>query len=90
MELLTVAIHCNPRYYHQHFQEVMNLGNQYVFVTPRALNQMKLLHHCYLAQVEKKAYLSSKMDEHKVSNDKVKLARKQYRGQGEYIEDILK
>jgi len=35
-------------------------------------------------------YLSSKMDEHKVSNDKVKLARKQYRGQGNYIEDILK
>lgn len=74
----------------QHCLSATNLGNQYVFVTPKALSQVKLLHHCYLAQAEKKAYLSSKMDEHKVSNDKVKLARKQYRGQGDYIEDILK
>lgn len=74
----------------QHCLSATNLGNQYVFVTPKALNQVKLLHHCYLAPSEKKAYLSSKIDEHKVSNDKVKLARKQYRGQGDYIEDILK
>ena len=74
----------------QHCLSATNLGNQYVFVTPKALNQVKLLHHCYLAPSEKKAYLSSKMDEHKVSNDKVKLAKKQYRGQGNYIEDILK
>ncbi len=74
----------------QHCLSATNLGNQYVFVTPKALKQVKLLHHCYLAQAEKKAYLSSKMDEHKVSSDKVKLARKQYRGQGDYIEDILK
>lgn len=74
----------------QHCLSATNLGNQYVFVTPKSLKQVKLLHHGYLAQAEKKAYLSSKMDEHKVSSDKVKLARKQYRGQGNYIEDILK
>ena len=74
----------------QHCLSATNLGNQYVFVTAKALKQVTLLHHCYLAQAEKKAYLSSKMDEHKISSDKVKLARKQYRGQGDYIEDILK
>lgn len=74
----------------QYCLSATNLGNQYVFLTPRAVQQVKLLHHCYLAQAEKKAYLSSKMDEHRISNDKVKIARKQYRGQGEYIEDILK
>lgn len=74
----------------QHCLSATSLGNQFVFVTPKALKQVKLLHHCYLAQAEKRAYLSSKMDEHKVSSDKVKLARKQYRGQGDYIEDILK
>ena len=74
----------------QHCLSATNLGNQYVFVTPKALTQVKLLHHGYLAQAEKKAYLSTKMDEHRVSSDKVKLARKQYRGQGDYIEDILK
>ena len=74
----------------QHCLSATNLGNQYVFVTAKALKQVTLLHHCYLAQAEKKAYLSSKMDEHKISSDKVKLARKQYRGQGDYIEDILR
>lgn len=74
----------------QHCLSATNLGNQYVFVTPKALERVTLLHHCYLAQAEKKAYLSAKMDEHKVSSDKVKLARKQYRGQGNYIEEILK
>lgn len=74
----------------QHCLSATNLGNQYVFVTPKALKRVTLLHHCYLAQAEKTAYLSSKKDEHRVSSDKVKLARKQYRGQGDYIEEILK
>jgi len=74
----------------QHCLSATSLGNQYVFVTPKALKQVKLLHHCYLAKTEKKEYLSSKDGEQKVSSDKVKLARKQYRGQGDYIEDILK
>lgn len=74
----------------QHCLSATNLGNQYVFVTPKAVQQVKLLHHCYLAKAEKTAYLSSKAAEQKVSNDKVKIARKQYRGQGDYIEDILK
>lgn len=74
----------------QHCLSATNLGNQYVFVTPKALNQVTLLHHCYLSEAEKNAYLSSKSDEQKVNSDKVKLARKQYRNQGDYIEDILK
>lgn len=74
----------------QHCLSATNLGNQYVFVTPRALRQVTLLHHCYLARAEKRAYLLSKAAEQKISNDKVKIARKQYRGQGDYIEDILK
>ena len=35
------------------------------------------------------AYISVRSEDAKVSNDKVKIARKQYRGQGKYIEDIL-
>lgn len=74
----------------QHCLSATNLGNQYVFTTQKALDQVKILRHCYLAQAEKKAYLSQKSSESKVSNDKVKIARRQYRGQGLYIEDILK
>lgn len=74
----------------QHCLSATNLGNQYVFVTDKALSQLKILRHCYLASDEKSYYLSYKQEESRVGNDKVKVARKQYRGQGEYIEDILK
>lgn len=74
----------------QHCLSATNLGNQYVFVTNKALRNLKILRHCYLAQNEKKHYLSSRREESKVSNDKVKIARKKYRGQGKYIEELLK
>lgn len=74
----------------QHCLSAINLGNQYVFVTDKSLNQIKVLRHCYLAPNEKEYYLTSKKEESRIGNDKVKIARKQYRGQGEYIEDILK
>ncbi len=74
----------------QHCLSATNLGNQYVFVTDKALRQLQILRHCYLAPDEKNYYLSYKQEELCIGNDKVKIARKQYRGQGEYIEDILK
>ena len=74
----------------QHCLSATNLGNQYVFVTGKALSQLQILRHCYLAPDEKKYYLSHRREESRIGNDKVKIARKQYRGQGEYIEDILK
>ncbi len=73
----------------QHCLSATNLGNQYVFVTPKALQNVTLLRRCYLATAEKNYYISARSEDSKVSNDKVKIARKQYRGQGQYIEDIL-
>lgn len=74
----------------QHCLSAMNLGNQYVFRTNKALDKMRILRHCYLAPEEKKYYLTSKQEESRIGNDKVKIALKQYRNQGKYIEDILK
>ena len=74
----------------QHCLSATNLGNQYVFATDKALSQLQILRHCYLASDEKSYYLSYKQEESRVGNDKVKVARKKYRGKGEYIEDILK
>lgn len=34
-------------------------------------------------------YLESRKESEEVNRDKVKVARKQYRGQGHYIEEIL-
>ena len=73
----------------QHCLSATNLGNQYVFLTQRAADRIQVLRKCYLASVEKEAYISIRSEDSGVSNDKVKIARRQYRGQGKYIEDIL-
>jgi transcriptional regulator with XRE-family HTH domain len=73
----------------QHCLSATNLGMQYVFVSERALSQITLLEKCYLTDLEKEAYLTSRQESFKMNLDKVKLARKQYRNQGDYIEDIL-
>lgn len=73
----------------RHCLSATNLGNQYVFLTQRAADRIQILRKCYLASVEKEAYISIRSEDAEVINDKVKIARKQYRGQGKYIEDIL-
>ena len=73
----------------QHCLSATNLGMQYVFVSERALSHITLLERCYLTDLEKESYLNSRQKSFKMKMDKVKLARKQYRNQGKYIEDIL-
>lgn len=73
----------------RHCLSATNLGRQYVFTTQRALDQVKILTHCYLSQEEKMFYLESRKESEEINRDKVKVARKQYRGQGHYIEEIL-
>lgn len=73
----------------QHCLSATNLGNQYVFVTERAIKQISIIERCFLAEEEKEHYLTSRKEAAGLSRDKVKVARKQYRGQGKYIEEIL-
>lgn len=73
----------------RHCLSATNLGRQYVFVTERALRKVTLLRHCYLCEAEKKFYLETRREETRVGNDKVKIARRQYRGAGLYIEEVL-
>lgn len=74
----------------QHCLSATNLGRQYVFITDKALSRVSILERCYLTESEKKYYLNSRQESVDINRDKVKIARKQYRNQGEYIEDILK
>ena len=74
----------------QHCLSETNLGKQFVFVSQKALDNVTLLERCFLTESEKELYLSTRQESFKMNLDKVKLARKQYRNQGKYIEDILK
>lgn len=74
----------------QHCLSATNLGNQYVFISERGLKQVEILERCYLTAAEKESYLVSRQESYEINRDKVRVARKQYRAQGNYIEDILK
>ena len=74
----------------RHCLSATNLGNQYVFLTDKALKQVEILECCYLANAEKEAYLLSRQAGYEMNRDKVKIARKQYRDKGSYIEEILR
>ncbi len=73
----------------RHCLAATNLGRQYVFVSDRSLAQLKIVERAYLSNNEKNYYKEIRKSEFKLGEDKVKLARIQYRGKGKYIDEIL-
>ncbi len=73
----------------KHCLSATNLGKQYVFVTDKALRQVELLERCYLTGAEKEFYLFSRQASYEMNRDKVKVARRQYRDVGKYIEEMM-
>lgn len=74
----------------QHSLAATDLGKQYVFLSERAIKNLKVLEHCYLAEREKDYYLAIRSSSINMNRDKVKIARRKYRNEGKYIEEILK
>ena len=72
-----------------HCLAATNLGFQYVFKTERALNQVKIVERCYLCSKEKEKYQIKRLEDNQVGDTKIKMAKRNYRGQGQYIDDIL-
>lgn len=73
----------------KHCLAATNLGYQYVFKTERAISQLKIIERGYLCEDEKSYYRKIRSSETKLGDDKVKLARIEYRGKGKYIDEIL-
>ena len=74
----------------QHCLAATNLGYQYVLLNENAISKLQMLECCYLSNEERNYYRNLKSEDNKISEDKVKLARIQYRGKGLYIDEILK
>ena len=55
----------------------------------KAASQAKLIERCYISENEREYYKNVRFEESKLGANKVKLARKQYRGKGQYIDEIL-
>lgn len=73
----------------QHCLSATNLGNQYVLLTERALAQTSCVERCFLSDEEKSAYVRERQRGASVGADKVRIARRQFRGQGLYIDEVL-
>ncbi len=74
----------------KHCLAATNLGNQYVFTSEKALQCLKIVEHSYISKKEKEYYQNIRSEETRLGDDKVKMARRQFRGQGLYIDEILK
>lgn len=74
----------------KHCLAATNLGKQYVLLSDKAIAHAKIVERCYLSSNEKDHYKNLRNSDTKLGDDKVKLARIQYRGQGRYIDEILK
>lgn len=73
----------------KHCLAATNLGMQYIFISEKAVSQVKLIERCYISNNEREYYKNIRLEESKLGDDKVKLAKRQYRGQGRYIDEIL-
>ncbi len=74
----------------KHCLAATNLGYQYVFISDKSVKNIKLVERAYISGSERKHYKDIRTSDAKLGEDKVKLARIQYRGQGRYIDEILK
>lgn len=74
----------------KHCLAATNLGYQYVLLTDKAIANLKMIECWFLSNEERNNYKKIKIEDNKISEDKVKLARIQYRGKGLYIDEILK
>lgn len=73
----------------KHCLAATNLGMQYIFKSEKALSHIKLLERCYISVSEREYYKNIRFEESRLGDNKVKLARRQYRGKGKYIDEIL-
>lgn len=73
----------------KHCLAATNLGMQYIFISEKAASQVEVVERCYISSNEREYYRNIRLEESKLGDDKVKLAKRQYRGQGRYIDEIL-
>ena len=68
----------------------VNLGKQFVFKSSRAASRLKILERLYVSFSERDYYRAVRSRDSEDGNDKARQARIRYRGEGQYIDEILK
>lgn len=73
----------------RHCLSATNLGLQYVLRSRAALGGVMKLQPHYLCALEKHSLLEMQRESARVGSDKVRVAKRKYRNQGRYIEELL-
>ncbi len=73
----------------EHSLAATNLGRQYVLLSDQAFDKLEVLESCYLCKAERRDLLQRSAEASAQGLDKAKVARRAYRGQGVYIEELL-
>lgn len=74
----------------EHALAATNLGNQYVIKTTKALDKLEFIKIFFLSSKEKEMYKNKRLENNNNNLNKVKIARIEYRGKGQYIDELLK
>ena len=74
----------------QHALSVTNLGRQYAIKTEKGLHNLSLIRQNYLSKPEKESCVKQRLEMGNASQDKVAVARIEYRGKGRYIEELFR
>lgn len=73
----------------KHCLAATNLGNQYVFLTEKAISRLTVLERCFISSLEKERFVRIREADVNDGDNKVRAAMVKYRGKGKYIEEIL-
>lgn len=74
----------------KHCLAATNLGMQYVFLTDKSISHLSILERVFIPSIEKNDIIKRQEEANRIGSDKVKLARIQYKNEGQYIGGILK
>lgn len=73
-----------------HSLSASRLGKQYVFKTPEAINSLMFIDRFYLCDEERAKSIVSSADRGNIIQTKLDMAKREFRGKGKYIDEILK
>lgn len=66
-----------------------DLGKQYVAISEKAMDRLKVVDHCYLCKSERRSLESEKSKTDVLSAQKVKYVKREFAGKGKYIDELL-
>ena len=74
----------------RHCLSANSLGRQYVFLTEKALNNINTTNEMVLCSDEKSTYMQNKNERKRISIDKTRIAKMEYRREGKYLDELLR